>query len=40
MRAGRLRAVIDTIYSFDDAAQAMRHLESGHARGKVVVRIA
>jgi len=40
MRDGRLRAVIDTIYPLDDAAQAMRHLESGHARGKVVVRIA
>jgi NADPH:quinone reductase-like Zn-dependent oxidoreductase len=40
MRDGRLTTVIDTTYSFDDAAQAMRHLESGHARGKIVVRIA
>ena len=40
MRDGRLTTVIDTVYPFDDAAQAMRHLESGRARGKVVVRIA
>jgi NADPH:quinone reductase-like Zn-dependent oxidoreductase len=29
--------VIDRCYPFADAAAAMRHLETGHARGKVVV---
>jgi NADPH:quinone reductase-like Zn-dependent oxidoreductase len=40
MRDGRLVTVIDTTYAFSDAVQAMRHLESGRARGKVVVSIA
>jgi NADPH:quinone reductase-like Zn-dependent oxidoreductase len=40
MRDGRLRTVIDTSYPFADAAQAMRHLESGRVRGKIVVTIA
>lgn len=35
--AGTVTPVIDTCYAFSDAAEAMRHLESGHTRGKVVV---
>ncbi len=36
----RLRPVIDRVVPFADAIEAMRHLESKHARGKVVIRIA
>ncbi|NND76434.1 MAG: NAD(P)-dependent alcohol dehydrogenase [Ilumatobacter sp.] len=34
---GELRTVIDTVYPLEDAAEALRHLETGHARGKIVV---
>ena len=40
MQAGGVTPVIDRCYPFMEAAEAMRHLESGHARGKVVVTIA
>jgi NADPH:quinone reductase-like Zn-dependent oxidoreductase len=39
MQAGRVKPVIDRCYPFGEAAEAMRHLESGHARGKVVVSV-
>jgi NADPH:quinone reductase-like Zn-dependent oxidoreductase len=37
--AGKLRPVIDRTYPLADAAEAMRHLETGHARGKVIVTV-
>ena len=37
MQAGTVTPVIDRCYPLGDAAEAMRHLESGRARGKVVV---
>jgi NADPH:quinone reductase-like Zn-dependent oxidoreductase len=37
---GRLRPVIERTYPLADTADAIRHLETGHARGKVVVAIA
>jgi NADPH:quinone reductase-like Zn-dependent oxidoreductase len=37
MQAGKLTPVIDRSYRLDEIAAAMRHLEAGHARGKVVV---
>ena len=37
MQAGTISQVIDRCYPLDDTPEAMRHLESGHARGKVVV---
>ena len=37
--AGQLTPVIEKRYSLRDAAEAMRHLETGHARGKVVVTV-
>jgi NADPH:quinone reductase-like Zn-dependent oxidoreductase len=40
MHERRLTPVIDTCYALDEVAEAMRHLESGHARGKVIVRVA
>ena len=38
--AGRLRPVVDRTFSLDDAAAAVRHVETEHARGKVVVTVA
>ena len=39
MESGRVTPVIERRYPFRDAAEAMRHLESGRVRGKVVVTI-
>ena len=36
---GKLTPVIDRAYPLDDAAQAIRYLEQGHARGKVVLTV-
>ena len=37
MKAGKVMAVIDKRYSLSEAPQAIRYLEEGHARGKVVI---
>jgi NADPH:quinone reductase-like Zn-dependent oxidoreductase len=37
MQAGKVTPVIDKRYPLTDAAAAIRYLERGHARGKVVV---
>lgn len=37
MRDGRIRPVIDRTYPLAEAAEAMRYLETGRARGKVVI---
>jgi alcohol dehydrogenase len=37
MQDGVIRPVIDRTYPFAETADAMRYLESGRARGKVVV---
>ncbi len=37
MQAGTLKPVIDRRYKLNDIAEAIRYLEGGHARGKVVV---
>jgi NADPH:quinone reductase-like Zn-dependent oxidoreductase len=34
---GKLKPVIDRRYSLSDAPDAVRHVEEGHARGKVVI---
>ena len=36
---GKIRPVIDRRYSLDKAAEAMRYLGEGHARGKVVINV-
>lgn len=36
---GRLSQVIDRAYPLDQVPDAIRHVESEHARGKVVVRV-
>jgi NADPH:quinone reductase-like Zn-dependent oxidoreductase len=37
MAEGKVRPVVDRSYPLADVAEAMRYLEAGHARGKVVV---
>ncbi len=38
--AGKIVPVIDCIYPLSDVPQAIRHLEGGHARGKIVITVA
>ena len=35
--SGKVRPVIDKCYSLSEAAEALRYIEGGHARGKVVI---
>jgi NADPH:quinone reductase-like Zn-dependent oxidoreductase len=39
IEAGKVRPVIDRTYSLSEAPQAIRYLEEGHARGKVVITV-
>jgi NADPH:quinone reductase-like Zn-dependent oxidoreductase len=39
LEAERIRAVIDQIFSFEQAKEALAYLEQGRAKGKVVVRM-
>jgi NADPH:quinone reductase-like Zn-dependent oxidoreductase len=39
VEAGELRPVIDRTYGLEDAAEAMRHVEEGRARGKVAITV-
>lgn len=39
IEAGQLEPVIDRVFPFDQVAEAMAYLESGRAKGKVVVRM-
>ncbi len=38
-QAGKLRAVIDRTYPLSDVPEAIRYVEAGHARGKVVITV-
>jgi NADPH:quinone reductase-like Zn-dependent oxidoreductase len=40
MRAGKVTPVIDRTYPLAETAEAIRYLETGRARGKVVIRVA
>src|SRR4030095_11835382 len=37
MQSGKMTPVIDKTYKLNETADALRHLETGHARGKVVI---
>ena len=37
IEAGVLRPIIDRAYSFDEAPQALAHIEGGRTKGKVVI---
>jgi NADPH:quinone reductase-like Zn-dependent oxidoreductase len=39
MQEGKVTPVIDRTYRLSDAAEALRYLEKGHARGKVIVTV-
>jgi NADPH:quinone reductase-like Zn-dependent oxidoreductase len=39
VKEGTLRPVIDATYPLSETAAALRYVEAGHARGKVVVAI-
>jgi NADPH:quinone reductase-like Zn-dependent oxidoreductase len=39
MQAGKITPVIDRTYKLNQTADAFRHLEQGHARGKVVINL-
>lgn len=40
LEAGTIRPVIDRRYSLEEVPEALRYLEQGHARGKVVITVA
>jgi NADPH:quinone reductase-like Zn-dependent oxidoreductase len=37
MQSGKLKAVIDRTYKLSDVPEAIKYVEQGHARGKVVI---
>ena len=39
IEAGNITPVIDRTYPLSEASEAMRYLEAGHARGKIVIRV-
>jgi len=39
LKAGRIRPVINKVFPFDQAKEALAYLEKGRAKGKVVVQI-
>jgi NADPH:quinone reductase-like Zn-dependent oxidoreductase len=39
MEQGKVTPVIDKTYKLSEAAEAMRHLETGRARGKIVIQL-
>ena len=39
VEAGRIKPDIDRIFDLDDIREAHRYLESGQARGKVVIKV-
>ena len=39
LQAGKVKPVIDRTYTFSQLPEAMRYLEEGHARGKVVITV-
>jgi NADPH:quinone reductase-like Zn-dependent oxidoreductase len=40
LEAGKVVPVIDRCYPLAETAEAIRYLETGHARGKVVITVA
>jgi len=39
IQAGKVTPVIERTYKLDDAPEALRQLDAGHARGKLVITV-
>jgi NADPH:quinone reductase-like Zn-dependent oxidoreductase len=39
MQSGKLKAVIDRTYKLAEVPEAIRYLEEGHAKGKVIITV-
>jgi NADPH:quinone reductase-like Zn-dependent oxidoreductase len=39
MQSGKVKPVIDRTYKLSELPEAIRYLEEGHARGKVVITV-
>ena len=39
IEAGHIRPVIDRVYPFAESNEAMAHVDSGRAKGKVVIKV-
>jgi NADPH:quinone reductase-like Zn-dependent oxidoreductase len=39
IEAGKVRPVIDRTYPLSQTAEAIRYLEEGHAKGKIVITV-
>ena len=39
IEAGKVTPVVDKTYALSDVPEAIRHLEEGHARGKVAITV-
>jgi NADPH:quinone reductase-like Zn-dependent oxidoreductase len=39
LETGKVKPVIDRSYPLSEVAEALRYLEAGHARGKVVITV-
>ncbi len=39
IEAGRVRPVVDSVWEFADYEKAFERLESGHAKGKIIIKV-
>jgi len=39
MQSGKIKPVIDRTYKLSEVPEAIRYLEEGHARGKVIITV-
>jgi NADPH:quinone reductase-like Zn-dependent oxidoreductase len=39
IEAGKVTPIVDRCYPLSEAAQAIRYLQQGHPRGKVVIKV-